>query len=197
MPSLSHTLAATALQRTAIGSIAVQAENDPALFDELVSLAGDEDGTVAWHAAWALEQVSRRRPELLEQYREEISRRAVAEPRHGVQRLLLSIVNRMPMPADIDTELFDFCLEGMHSPRLSIAVRALCIKDCVPHLHASQAAGRGVEAPSRIRQRGVSAHGRSYGTAQRTAGVGAALRNKEKEKDKKGLTKQKICFLTI
>ena len=68
-------------------------------------------------------------------------------------------------------------------------------KDCVPHLHASQAAGRGVEAPSRIRQRGVSAHGRSYGTAQRTAGVGAALRNKEK--DKKGLTKQKICFQTI
>ena len=47
MPSLRHTLAATALQRTAIGSIAVQAENDPALFDELVSLAGDEDGTVA------------------------------------------------------------------------------------------------------------------------------------------------------
>ena len=60
--------------------------------------------------------------------RKEISRRAVTEPRHGVQRLLLSIVNRMPMPADIDTELFDFCLEGMHSPRLSIAVRALCIK---------------------------------------------------------------------
>ena len=128
MPSLRHTLAATALQRTAIGSIAVQAENDPALFDELVSLAGDEDGTVAWHAAWALEQVSRHRPGLFERYREEISRRAVAEPRHGVQRLLLSIVNRMPMPADIDTELFDFCLEGMHSPRLSIAVRALCIK---------------------------------------------------------------------
>lgn len=128
MPSLRHTLAATALQRTAIGSIAVQAENDPALFDELVSLAGDEDGTVAWHAAWALEQVSRRRPELLERYRKEISRRAVTEPRHGVQRLLLSIVNRMPMPADIDTELFDFCLEGMLSPRLSIAVRALCIK---------------------------------------------------------------------
>ena len=57
MPSLSHTLAATALQRTAIGSIAMQAENDPALFEELVSLVGDEDDTVAWHAAWALEQV--------------------------------------------------------------------------------------------------------------------------------------------
>lgn len=128
MPSLSHTLAVTSMQRTAIGSIAMQAENDPALFEELVSLVGDEDDTVAWHAAWALDQVSRRRPGLFERYREEISRRAVAEPRHGVQRLLLSIVNRMPMPADIDTELFDFCLEGMHSPRLSIAVRALCIK---------------------------------------------------------------------
>ena len=77
MSSLRHTLAVTSMQRTAIGSIAVQAENDPALFDELVSLAGDEDGTVAWHAAWALEQVSRRRPGLFERYRKEISRRAV------------------------------------------------------------------------------------------------------------------------
>lgn len=128
MPSLSHTLAAASLQRSAIGRIALQAENDPALFDELVSLAGDEDNTVAWHAAWALEQLSRRRPELFEPRREEISQHAVSETRHGVQRLLLSIVSRMPIPEETDAGMIDFCLEGMHSPQLSIAVRALCIK---------------------------------------------------------------------
>lgn len=116
------------MQRSAIGRIALQAENDPTLFDELVSLVGDDDDTVAWHAAWALEQLSRRRSELFEPRREEISQRAVSETRHGVQRLLLSIVSRMPMIGQTDADLLDFCLEGMHSPRLSIAVRALCIK---------------------------------------------------------------------
>lgn len=195
MPSLSHTLAATALQRTAIGSIAMQAENDPALFEELVSLVGDEDDTVAWHAAWALEQVSRRRPELLERYRKEISRRAVTEPGHGVQRLLLSIVNRMPMPADIDTELFDFCLEGMHSPRLSIAVRALCIKIacriCVLHKPLAE------ELRLHLEYGDEESLPTGVATARRNALRELERHSTTKKKDKKGLTKQKICFQTI
>lgn len=128
MTSLRQTLSATRMQRPAIGRLALQAENDPALFGQFAALTGDGDDTVAWHAAWALEQVARRRPELFGPYLQDISRRAVSETRHGVQRLLLSMVNRLPMAEEPDADLLDFCLDGMHSPRLSIAVRALCIK---------------------------------------------------------------------
>lgn len=128
MTPLRQTLAHSSTQRTAIGRIAAEAENDPTLFAELMALADDKDNTVAWHAAWALEQVARVRPGLFEAYRPEIYRRAVSETRHGVQRLLLSIVHRMPTPSEPDTDLLDFCLDGIHSQQLSIAVRALCIK---------------------------------------------------------------------
>lgn len=47
--------------------------------------------------------------------------------RQGVQRLLLSIIARMETPAEPDGDLLDFCLDGIRSPRLSIAARALCI----------------------------------------------------------------------
>lgn len=116
------------MERPAIDRIAVQAENDPALFAELAAMTDDSDATAAWHAAWALERIARRRPELFEPMRAVIASRAMEETRQGVQRLLLGILNRMETPSEPDTDLLDFCLDGIRSPQLSIAARSLCIK---------------------------------------------------------------------
>lgn len=128
METLKETLARTCMGRPAIDRIAAQAENDPALFAELVAHAECDDLTVAWHAAWALERAARHRPDLFEPMRAEITRRAMEETRQGVQRLWLSILNRMETPSEPDADLLDFCLDGIRSPRLSIAARSLCIK---------------------------------------------------------------------
>ncbi len=127
MTALAEALARAGTPRRDIDRIAVRAEEDPKLFAELATLAADGDKTVAWHAAWALERIARRRPELFEPLRDGIIRRAMEETRQGVQRLLLSIIARMETPAEPDGDLLDFCLDGIRSPRLSIAARALCI----------------------------------------------------------------------
>lgn len=128
MTAIKELLAHTCTARAAIDRIAVQAENDPALFAELAAMTDDSDATAAWHAAWALERIARRRPELFEPMRAGIARRAMEETRQGVQRLLLGILNRMETPSEPDTDLLDFCLDGIRSPQLSIAARSLCIK---------------------------------------------------------------------
>ncbi len=128
MTALKEALARTCTGRRAIDRIAVQAENDPALFAELAAMTEDDDATAAWHAAWALERIARRRPGLFEPMRAVIARRAMAETRQGVQRLLLSILNRMETPSEPDADLLDFCLDGIRSPQLSISARSLCIK---------------------------------------------------------------------
>lgn len=128
MTAIKELLAHTCTARAAIDRIAAQAENDPALFAELAAMTEADDSTAAWHAAWALERIARRRPDLFEPMRSSVTRRAMEERRQGVQRLLLSILNRMETPPEPDAGLLDFCLGGIRSPQLSIAARSLCIK---------------------------------------------------------------------
>ena len=88
MTAIKELLAHTSTARAAIDRIAAQAENDPALFAELAAMTEADDSTAAWHAAWALERIARRRPDLFEPMRSSVTRRAMEERRQGVQRLL-------------------------------------------------------------------------------------------------------------
>ncbi len=126
--SLRIALAGKGMRRTAIDRVAGEAEASPELTAELLALLDDRQTTVAWHAAWALEKMASRNPELLARYRAGIEARAMTESRPGIQRLLLSIVHRMPDGERINVDLLDFCLEEMFRPRISTASRALCGK---------------------------------------------------------------------
>ncbi len=118
----------SSMSRAAIDRAADEAATDPELFGELLSLLDDDDTTVAWHAAWALEKIAARSPVLFAAHRADLTVRAVGEQHSGIQRLLLSIVRYMPEEAEPDVDLLDFCLGGIFSARLSIASRALCGK---------------------------------------------------------------------
>lgn len=118
----------SSMSRAAIDRAADEAATDPELFGELLSLLDDDDTTVAWHAAWALEKIAARSPVLFAAHRADLTARAVAERHSGIQRLLLSIVRYMPEEAEPDVDLLDFCLGGIFSARLSIASRSLCGK---------------------------------------------------------------------
>ena len=48
----------SSMSRAAIDRAADEAATDPELFGEMLSLLDDDETTVAWHAAWALETVS-------------------------------------------------------------------------------------------------------------------------------------------
>jgi len=128
MRDLRETLAANVMSRAGIDRAADEAATDPELFGELLSLLDDGHTTVAWHAAWVLEKIAARNPELLAEHRTNLTARAVREPRPGIQRLLLSIVRYMPEEDEPDVDLLDFCLEGIFSAKLTIASRSLCGK---------------------------------------------------------------------
>ncbi len=123
MRDLREKLAESSMSRAAIDRAADEAATDPLLFDELLSLLDDGHTTVAWHAAWALEKIAARSPELFAAHRADLTAR-----HSGIQRLLLSIVRYLPEEAEPDVDLLDFCLGGIFSAELSIASRSLCGK---------------------------------------------------------------------
>lgn len=128
MTALRETLAAKTMHRADIDRVAGDASASPGMIAELWSLLDDSQTAVAWHAAWALEKIASRNPELLARHRAGIEARAMTESRPGIQRLLLSIVHSMPDSRRINVDLLDFCLEEMFRPRISTASRALCGK---------------------------------------------------------------------
>ena len=128
MTSLREILASRCMSRARIDRTADEAAVDPELFEELQALLDDGETVVAWHAAWALEKIAARAPELFAERRAEITSRAMAERHSGIQRLLLSIVRHLPEEEEPDVDLLDFCLDGMFSPKLSVASRSLCGK---------------------------------------------------------------------
>lgn len=128
MTSLRETLASRCMSRARIDRAADEAAADPELFGELLALLDDGETAVAWHAAWALEKVAARSPELFAERRAAITARAMTERHSGIQRLLLSIVRHLPDEEEPDVDLLDFCLDGIFSPKLSVASRSLCGK---------------------------------------------------------------------
>lgn len=121
-------LAARLVVRTEIERAAREAQHDPEVLRRLWRLLDADSHTVAWHAAWAMDKATAIDPAPMVEYRPLIEARAMAESRSGIQRLLLSIVNRMPQAEPISVDMLDFCLEEIARPRLSIASRALCCK---------------------------------------------------------------------
>ena len=99
------------------------------IFSVVFELMFDADEKTAWHSAWVCEKVSERSPHFYsEKQLKRIIELAVSTNFSGLQRLLLSIVLKLGLPAEISVEFINICFERMVSPKSPTAVQALSMK---------------------------------------------------------------------
>ena len=106
-----------------------EASGSPEVFSEIFELMFNADEKTAWHASWVCEKVSERSPHFYsEKQLERIIALAVATNFTGLQRLLLSIVLNLGLPAEIPVEFINTCFERMISLKSPVAVQVLSMK---------------------------------------------------------------------
>lgn len=102
--------------------------NNPKELELIYQLIRDNDIKVAWKAAWVLEKIAKRFPELVVSYQNDLYTTVMKTNHDGLKRILLSTIYVLPGPKKIPVDFLDFCLERMLSFDESIANQALCIK---------------------------------------------------------------------
>ena len=79
----------------------------------LYSLTDDENDQVSWHAWWACEHLTRQYPDILVDKREDIIGRLLSCQYTGKKRIMLNILQILPLTDSVHVELLNFCLDQM------------------------------------------------------------------------------------
>ena len=115
--------------KTLITAIATEAIADKMLLDALLSLMCNEENSLRWRAAWALEKVAGQCPSLL--IDESARMKALAmqdDTPDGLRRLLLGILHHLPDDEDFDIAFFIFLLDVMIDLQSPSGVQSLAMK---------------------------------------------------------------------
>lgn len=122
------TLFSKTMHKAEIEAIAQEVIAQPTLLDALYALTLHPQTEVAWRALWTCQWVCERNPSLLLEKQVELIERVLVTNNQTQKRLLLRILWMLPPSEPMRVDLLDYCLEGMSSPKMAVAVQALCIK---------------------------------------------------------------------
>ena len=115
--------------KTLITAIATEAIADKMLLDALLSLMCNEEDSLRWRAAWALEKVASQCPSLLIDERPRMKALAMQDDTpDGLCRLTLGILYHLPDDEVFDVAFFNFLLDVMLSLQSPPGVQSLTMK---------------------------------------------------------------------
>ena len=115
--------------KTLITTIAAEAVADKMVLAALLSFLYDEEDSLRWRAAWALEKVAGQCPSLLIGERSRMKALAMqADTPDGLRRLLLGILHHLPDDEDLDVAFFNFLLDVMLNLQSPPGVQSLAMK---------------------------------------------------------------------
>ena len=115
--------------KTLITTIAAEAVADKMVLAALLSFLYDEEDSLRWRAAWALEKVASQYPSFL--IDESARMKALAmqdDTPDGLRRLLLGILHHLPDDEDFDIAFFNFLLDVMIDLQSPPGVQSLAMK---------------------------------------------------------------------
>jgi len=114
------------LSRKEIDFLVEMVASDPQRLPELVNLVAAENQQTAWHAAWGIEKLFAKYPELFSmQLLNTITDIAIRTEKEGIRRLMLCVLNRADLPDDLPVELINRAFEWILAENSAIAVRAV------------------------------------------------------------------------
>ena len=111
-----------------INGIVLLIKQYPEDMDTVYRLIYAPDTTVSWRAAWACEKLCAEFPEWFLDKRDELMEFSLGHPYEGTQRLILSILNKLPVTKPISIPFLNACFEGMFSPEEPAAIQTLYMK---------------------------------------------------------------------
>lgn len=112
----------------------------------LWTIISEDIQPAAWRAAWKLDHITERNPELLLPFRHEIIQTFIHSTHEGILRHCAKLVLRLPLEPDDLAPLLDRCLSLLETPLRSISPRVhsmrilLNIVRCEPELNSEIAA---------------------------------------------------------
>ncbi|MBR1785099.1 MAG: hypothetical protein IJ760_06660 [Bacteroidales bacterium] len=113
----------------AIKDTARQAHADSGVRRRLFEALHSADTTEARNAAWALTQLPPSDNTLIAARRNDLADIATTTTDTSLRRMVLALLERLEWtPADVRTNLLDFCLDRLSDPAEPCGVRALCVK---------------------------------------------------------------------
>ena len=112
-----------------IHALALQAQQDNRLLQQLFATTLSGQGREARYAAWTLTHLPPSTNPAIAAHRDPLVTLALTTPDSSLLRLTLNLLARLTWQTDnIRTDLLDFCLAAIPNPRQPYGVRALCIK---------------------------------------------------------------------
>lgn len=127
-PADYASLLSGSLSRRLVDSIVDSVLQDPENFPYLYLLIHDENEKISWRAIWACEKLCRTVPEFFMDKRKELMELSIQTNHDGKKRILLSMLNELPLDDIFSVEFLNACMEWMFSPKESIGVQALSIR---------------------------------------------------------------------
>jgi hypothetical protein len=118
----------SSLSKNTIEYSVLWALEDKKNFEELYQLVFSENLKLAWRAAWVLEKIHLKQPDLVVNKISELISALPGFKHDGQKRCSLLIILRSPLPDPISVELINICFDWLVSPKESIAIRVNCMK---------------------------------------------------------------------
>lgn len=120
---------ASGTSRLLIDRIADDVYSTPENFEILYNLLFCQDINIAWKAAWAVEKIIRKFPEILNRQQINSIIDLLLNTKHsGQQRILLSILYSTPFDNPINVSLLNSCFDFVSSDKYPVAVQSLALK---------------------------------------------------------------------
>ncbi|WP_291854949.1 hypothetical protein [Marinilabilia sp.] len=95
----------------------------PKDISQLLELTKSENEKIAWRAAWVIDHLNMRNPELISPFLHDLLQILKNTHFNGVRRSLLKIAVTAPSSIKEDGEILDLCFKWIYSPAFPIAVR--------------------------------------------------------------------------
>lgn len=99
----------------------------PELFGDLFEIFLRNEEPVSRRAAWVIDTVSEKKPDLLLSYLPTIILALPGFTHDGMKRHSLRMIDRSPIPAEQTGELMNICFEWLLSPREAVAAKVYCM----------------------------------------------------------------------
>ena len=98
--------------------------NHPVKINYLAELALDETKQANWRAAWVLDKLNARRPDLVSPYIPKIIKAVQKTRNKSKLRHFLKLISLHPIPVKSQGFLFNYCTDCFSSPNSPIAVKS-------------------------------------------------------------------------
>ncbi|GEM_PF-1252494 len=116
------------LSRKEIDFLVEMIAADPQRLPELVNLITSENVQTAWHAAWGIEKLFAKYPELFStRLLDTITDVAIRTEKEGIRRLMLCVLIRADLPDELPVKLINGAFEWILAESSAIAVRAMSV----------------------------------------------------------------------